>query len=255
MSFVMPNTIANGATRDARPVQANFAAISSALQNDYVRADGSIAATSQLTQASAPTNDSHLTNKAYVDALIPVGVVVDYGGGSAPSGWLLCQGQLVSKATYPLLWALLGDTYGASTGTQFYLPDLRNRVAVGVGSDFPLAEKGGSKDAVVVSHAHGNTFSADAVAGGAHDHNIGNNTQLWFQGAAGGFGGWTPGVGNAQVTGYWNGTGYTTTYNATAAGHHDHAVNLSGGVSSAGVSGTNANLQPYIVLNKIIRVG
>lgn len=56
---------------------------------------------------------------------IPVGTILAYSAnGTIPSGYLLCDGSAVSRAIYPDLFNLLGDTYGAGDGeTTFNLPD------------------------------------------------------------------------------------------------------------------------------------
>ena len=61
---------------------------------------------------------------------IPVGAVADFAGAAAPSGWLLCFGQLVSTTTYALLFAQLSTTYGSGAGT-FGIPDYRGRSLFG----------------------------------------------------------------------------------------------------------------------------
>ena len=62
----------------------------------------------------------------------PCGVVVPYAGTAAPSGWLLCYGQAVSRTTYAGLFAILSTTYGTGDGSStFNLPDLRGRVIAG----------------------------------------------------------------------------------------------------------------------------
>lgn len=67
------------------------------------------------------------------NALVPVGTVLPYGGGSSPnSSWLLCYGQAVSRSTYSSLFAILGTSFGTGDGsTTFNLPDLRGRIPVG----------------------------------------------------------------------------------------------------------------------------
>jgi len=81
---------------------------------------------------------------------IPVGSIMPYGGSSAPIGWLLCQGQAVSRTTYASLFAVLGTAYGAGDGhTTFNLPNLQQRfplgkAASGVGST--LGAAGGQID-------------------------------------------------------------------------------------------------------------
>lgn len=56
---------------------------------------------------------------------IPVGTILAYSAnGTIPSGYLLCDGGAVSRAIYPDLFNLLGETYGAGDGsTTFNLPD------------------------------------------------------------------------------------------------------------------------------------
>lgn len=63
---------------------------------------------------------------------MPVGAAIPYGGTAAPSGWLLCFGQAISRTTYVLLFTAIGTTYGVGDGTTtFNVPDLRGRVVAG----------------------------------------------------------------------------------------------------------------------------
>ena len=55
-----------------------------------------------------------------------VGTISAYGGTSAPTGWLLCDGTSVSQTTYADLYAVIGCNFGCSGG-NFNLPDLRGR--------------------------------------------------------------------------------------------------------------------------------
>jgi microcystin-dependent protein len=62
----------------------------------------------------------------------PSGAIISYAGASAPSGWLLCGGQAVSRSTYSSLFSVVGTTYGAGDGSStFNLPDLRDRFVLG----------------------------------------------------------------------------------------------------------------------------
>lgn len=64
---------------------------------------------------------------------IPRGSIQAYGGTTAPSGWLLCDGSTVSRTTYEDLYAVIGDAFGNGDGsTTFHLPDLRGRFVRGV---------------------------------------------------------------------------------------------------------------------------
>jgi microcystin-dependent protein len=52
---------------------------------------------------------------------------------SDPSGWALCDGQLLSIAQNQALFALLGTTYGGNSTTTFALPNLEGRTVLGTG--------------------------------------------------------------------------------------------------------------------------
>lgn len=65
---------------------------------------------------------------------IPVGSIMPFiSAGSAPTGWLLCNGQSVPGASYRELSAVIGTTYGGNT-TAFNVPDFVNKTIYGVGS-------------------------------------------------------------------------------------------------------------------------
>ena len=65
---------------------------------------------------------------------IPTGSIIPYGGDTDPSGWLLCDGDTVSRTKYSALFNVIGETFGNGDGsTTFELPDMRRRVPMGAG--------------------------------------------------------------------------------------------------------------------------
>lgn len=67
-----------------------------------------------------------------INNVTPIGSVIPFAGSSAPTGWLLCFGQNVSRSTYANLFAVIGTTYGVGdNSTTFGLPDLRGRTVAG----------------------------------------------------------------------------------------------------------------------------
>lgn len=61
-------------------------------------------------------------NSIYADA--PLGAILSYGGDTAPTGWLLCDGSAVSRTTYAQLFEVIGTKYGPGDGsTTFNLPN------------------------------------------------------------------------------------------------------------------------------------
>lgn len=65
-----------------------------------------------------------------------VGEIILFAGATSPDArWLLCDGTSLLRADYPDLFNVIGTVYGAVDGTHFSLPDLRNRVPMGVGTN------------------------------------------------------------------------------------------------------------------------
>ena len=64
---------------------------------------------------------------------VPAGIVSAFAGTTAPSGWLMCYGQAVSRADYSALFTALSTTYGSGDGsTTFNITDMRGRAIAGV---------------------------------------------------------------------------------------------------------------------------
>lgn len=75
-----------------------------------------------------------ITNAQTVNfGFVPTGALLSYYGVTAPSGFLLCDGSLVSRTTYAALYAVIGDAAGNGDGaTTFALPDVRGLFLRGV---------------------------------------------------------------------------------------------------------------------------
>lgn len=186
--------------------------------------------------ASAGNNSTQIATTAFVLANgVPAGGLTMWPTSSAPSGWLLCNGATVSRTTYATLFGVIGTTFGAGDGsTTFTLPDYRSRMPIGASGSYALASTGGSADAVVVSHTHTAT-STSAVTDPGHTHSgvASPNSPFINWVGTGGASLNTNTSTNSATTGI---TVATTTTNSTT-----------------GVSGTNANLPPYLAINFIIK--
>jgi microcystin-dependent protein len=72
------------------------------------------------------------TNFLLGEAFVPIGSIFPFAGTQVPLGYLLCDGALVSRVEYPTLFQVIGSTYGASAGGEYFrLPDLRGRFPLG----------------------------------------------------------------------------------------------------------------------------
>jgi len=155
----------------------------------------------------------------FSSAEVPVGSIVLYGVATAPTGWILCDGSAVSRSDQSLLFAVIGTTYGAGDGSStFNVPNLKGRVPVGLDAsqtEFDaLAETGGAK-----THA----LTTAELASHNHPSQAGSIIQL--DAAGGGVVDFSTGlaVSTSNVTGF------------------------------SGSGNAHNNLQPYIVMNFIIK--
>ena len=63
---------------------------------------------------------------------MPAGAVLPFAGNTIPKGWLLCNGQAVSRTDYDELFSVIGTTYGTGDGsTTFNLPNLVDKFVEG----------------------------------------------------------------------------------------------------------------------------
>ena len=122
------------------------------------------------------------------ERLTQAGFLQAYAGSTAPTGWLLCYGQAVSRGTYSILFSVIGTTYGAGDGTTtFNLPDLRGRVPVGL-------DNMGGTDAQNLYESQNSMTNNRTTLGGAvgeaahtqtinelvsHTHNLGYQYAQW----------------------------------------------------------------------------
>lgn len=96
----------------------------------------SLSGVSTAPTASTGTRSTQLATTAFVGAecqiAAPTGAVYTFAGATVPTGWLKCNGALLSRTVYTALFAVIGTTYGAGDGsTTFALPDLRGEFVRG----------------------------------------------------------------------------------------------------------------------------
>ena len=170
----------------------------------------------------------------------PIGTITMWAGSasSIPTGYLLCDGTALSRATYSALFAAIGTTNGSGDGSStFNIPDLTDKFIVGASNStgdttYPgvsPSATGGQKDASLPSHYH----------------NMPGDDQLYnANGKSGGT--------QFDTTPTWSNTSDDNfNYDATSS--------LSGSgklwrTTTVGESVTNKNLPPYYALCYLIKV-
>ena len=77
---------------------------------------------------------------------IEVGTILPWSNSTLPSGYLNCDGTAVSRSTYSALFAIISTDYGVGDGSStFNLPDLRDKVPLGVSGTRAVASTGGAE--------------------------------------------------------------------------------------------------------------
>lgn len=164
---------------------------------------------------------------------VPVGTLQPYLGLVPPKGYLVCQGQLVSKITYSKLYEICGDTFGTSTATHFYLPDLRGKTLAGYDeNDTAMNTIGKLLGQKTHIHTTGNHTLTIAEMP-AHTHNDGKNNE--------GITATTGGSTSAVM--HWDSNSCELSTTSTGGGQaHNH-----------GDTGSSTNYQPTITVNWIVK--
>lgn len=254
MSIVgaFPSTLQNGTLEDATQVMALFAYIQSQVNGN--------ACPATVTSSILKGNGSGGTQAAVAgtDYLgVTPGMIFDYAGTSAPSGYLACDGSAISRTTYSALFAAIGTTWGAGDGsTTFNLPDLRRRTTIGAGGTAvsgptnAVGAVGGEEAhtltlAELAAHNHGTNESphthANTLTDPTHSHNWGHNNQNGAGAGAGNYGGTSGGFADA------------TSNSATGVTINNAAQTTGITIQNNGGGGAHNNMQPSAVVTKIIK--
>jgi len=98
-----------------------------------------------------------------------VGEIRCVGFSFAPTGWALCNGQILSILQNTALFSLLGTMYGGNGTSNFALPDLRSRVPMHRDlANFPQGQQGGEETVQLgiiqlPSHSHSFTGTSSSA--------------------------------------------------------------------------------------------
>ena len=163
-----------------------------------------------VTKANAETMNTFQDN--IEKSVCPVGTIVSYAGLTAPNGWLICNGQSLSKNDYLDLFNVIEYTYGGEND-NFNIPNLNGKIPVGLDTtqtEFnEIGKTGGEKT---------HTLTVNEIP--EHVHQIG---------------------GSGSTAGSYYGFATSNTRDRTLSS------------DSAGGGQAHNNLQPYIILNYIIK--
>ena len=158
---------------------------------------------------------------------VAIGSIVEFTGTTAPNGYIFPYGQAISRTTYADYFALVSTTYGTGDGsTTFNVPDLRGRVVAG------QDDMGGSSANRLTNQSGGLDGDTLGATGGEETHTLITSEMPAHTHTA------------AQRSSTQAQTGASGLYQADGS--------TSSG--STGGDGAHNNVQPTIILNKILKI-
>jgi len=156
-----------------------------------------------------------------------IGEIRLFAGSFAPSGWALCNGQLLSINQNMALFSLLGTTYGGDGQTNFALPNLQGRVPIHASNEFVIGQTGGEvAHTITLNELPEHTHAATATRQGSKQEGTSNDPNGHY-----------PAASPTNAYGTTSGTNMATTTLNTSTTGNGIPVN---------------NMQPYLVVSYII---
>lgn len=165
-----------------------------------------------------------------------LGQIIMFAGNFAPSGWMLCNGQLLAISQHNALFSLLGTTYGGDGQSTFALPDLRGRLPVHMGtgpglSTVQMGEAAGVEQVALTSNQLPSHTHYLVSLNATNAAPLGNATHV-------------------SPTGKFLARGQTKAYSATAPSDSLNAASL----TATGSNQAHNNMMPYLCVNFIIAI-
>jgi microcystin-dependent protein len=174
----------------------------------------------------------------------PIGVILAYGGGEAPPGYLMCDGSTVPRNRdastgygFPELFGVIGSRFGDGNGTTtFHLPNTHDCFLLGAGSITGAGGNGGEQQHTLINEEmpmHTHSISSD----GSHNHTPGAGGNFVTTNA--------PTSAQVNAPGF---SGYTLEAYTSANGAHSHG----GATGTGGGDTAHNNMPPYLGVEFII---
>lgn len=242
-------------------------------------------ATKTVAWDAVPGSDAGIDAAALSGGTVPSGVVMDwpYSEATIPAGWLACFGQALLRSTYAALHTLAAASsypHGSGDGTTtFNAPDYRGRDGVGkddmggvaanrvtnAGSGITGTTLGATGGVEIVSltttqiPAHGHSLTGSPTLSGTPSISDPTHRHIVYHSTLNNGGSNYP-AGNGSSDGVgtgsndFNSDAITLASTGITAGLGTLAVAAGSlAVSNAGGGGAHTNMQPALIVNKIIK--
>lgn len=173
-----------------------------------------------------------------------------FAGNYTPENFMSCNGQELQKTDYPLLFAVLGTTYGGDGTTTFKLPNLNGKTLVGIG------QVPGSSNMLSIG-VTGGAESVTINTANLPEHNHAINLSTTVPASSGNASISSPNDGATLATpGVQEGRTFTSTfgYNNEVPDINLTGTDIEGNTSDVGGGEAIEVMQPYLAINYVICV-
>ena len=141
-------------------------------------ADATVALTGAIVGTANFSNGNASISTSFGTDPMPTGMITMFGGASAPSGYLLCNGASVSRSTYSALFAVIGTTNGSADSSTFNLPNFQERVPRGKGSNDNLGDTDGTATITPAGTISSVTPTGAVTISGSTDNHVLTTAQI-----------------------------------------------------------------------------
>lgn len=163
-----------------------------------------------------------------------IGQIEAFSFSYAPRGWVVCAGQILPISQYQALFALIGTTFGGNGTSNFQLPDLRSRLAMGQGNTAVMGATLGEENHTLATPeipSHPHLLNAAVVSAPANNTDTPSNTVVLANG-----------TGKPR-------TGPNFPVQLFAADANPHQPMSSAAIGNSPGGQPHTNLMPYLAVN------
>jgi microcystin-dependent protein len=167
------------------------------INNTNIRGNINVSNNSNIQSLFTSTGNILFNNSLFVlpernISILPLGIIMPLYSSTIPNGWLLCNGQAISRNTYSDLFDLIGTTYGlGDNSSTFNIPNMNEKFIFGVDSTNAYGlgltslnlSGGGNTQTLNITQlpAHSHSGSTGTLSIASHTHNLTFNSTIYKQ--------------------------------------------------------------------------
>ncbi len=173
--YITARELLSGASASIAAVDQKFLVASASFDNRINTVSSSLISVSEsINYTLGQVSESLIQSIAAVE--VPIGSVVMFAGATEPDRYIPCDGRPLQRVDEPLLFAVIGTTWGSTSDNNFFVPNFNGRAPVG-----PGIRENGTKTWVAGEKFGEETHILSLQEMPAHDHTVVTKASLMLQ--------------------------------------------------------------------------